>query len=121
MAKLFFCFLVALWSACSASGAAEDPALTAPAVTRLITAAEKNVKDPQGWADDLLDVLKLHDLPASKENICASIAIIDQEFKFRCQSSRRRPWQDFGNGLARQDGQGARSRARRPAFSGGDA
>ena len=82
MARLFFCFLVALWSACSASGAAEDAALSARAVTRLITAAEKNVKDSQGWADDLLDVLKLHDLPASKENICAAIAIIDQESSF---------------------------------------
>ena len=82
MARFFFCFLVALWSACSASSAAEPPALTAPAVARLITAAEKNVKDPQGWADDLLDVLKLHDLSASKENICAAIAIIDQESSF---------------------------------------
>ena len=27
-------------------------------------------------------MLKLHDLPASKENICAAIAIIDQESSF---------------------------------------
>ncbi|HUQ37861.1 MAG TPA: DUF1615 family protein [Aestuariivirga sp.] len=82
MARLFFCFLVALWSACSASSAAENPALSPRGVARLITAAEKNVTDPRGWAADLLDVLKLHDLPASKENICASIAIIDQESSF---------------------------------------
>jgi hypothetical protein len=82
LARLFVCFVVALWCACSASSAAEPPVLTAPAVTRLITAAEKNIKDPQGWADDLLDVLKLHNLPASKENICAAIAIIDQESSF---------------------------------------
>ncbi|MDO8351892.1 MAG: DUF1615 family protein, partial [Aestuariivirga sp.] len=82
MARLIFCFFVALWSACSVSGAAEGPPLSPRAVARLITAAEKNVKDPQGWAEDLLDVLKLHDLPASKENICASIAIIDQESSF---------------------------------------
>ena len=82
MARFFFCLLVAIWSACSVSSAAEAPALSAPGVARLITAAEKNVKDPQGWADDLLDVLKLHDLPASKENICAAIAIIDQESSF---------------------------------------
>ncbi len=82
MAKLIFCLFVALWSACSASRAAEPAALTAPAVARLINAAEKNVKDSRGWADDLLDVLKLHDLPASKENICAAIAVIDQELSF---------------------------------------
>ena len=51
-------------------------------MARLITAAEKNVKDPQGWAADLLDVMRLHNLPASKENICAAIAIIDQESSF---------------------------------------
>ena len=82
MARFFFCLLVAIWSACSASSAAEAPALSTPGVARLITAAEKNVKDPQGWAADLLDVLKLHNLPASKENICAAIAIIDQESSF---------------------------------------
>ena len=35
-----------------------------------------------GRGGDLLDVLKLHNLPASKENICAAIAIIDQESSF---------------------------------------
>ena len=82
MARLFFCVLLAIWSTCSASNAAEGEALSRRGVARLITAAEKNVKNPQGWADDLLDVLKLHDLPASKENICAAIAIIDQESSF---------------------------------------
>ena len=48
VARLIFCFFVALWSACSVSSAAEPPALTAPAVARLINAAEKNVKDSQG-------------------------------------------------------------------------
>ena len=48
----------------------------------LIAAAEKSVKDSQGWATDLLDVLKLHGLPASKENICSAIAVIDQESNF---------------------------------------
>ena len=82
MARLFFCLLLVIWSACSVSNAAEAPALSTSGVARLITAAEKNVKDSQGWAVDLLDVLKLHDLPASKENICATIAIIDQESSF---------------------------------------
>lgn len=38
--------------------------------------------DPRGWAIDLLDVLRTHNLPQSRENICASIAIIDQESNF---------------------------------------
>lgn len=82
MARVFFCVLLTIWSTCCVSNAAEGPALSARGVARLITAAEKNVRDPGGWADDLLDVLKLHDLPASKENICAAIAIIDQESSF---------------------------------------
>jgi len=82
VARFFFCHLLAIWSACSVSSAAEAPVLSTPGVARLIIAAEKNVKDSQGWAADLLDVLKLHDLPASKENICAAIAIIDQESSF---------------------------------------
>ena len=82
MARFFFCLFLAIWPTRSVSNAAEAPALSTSGVARLITAAERNVKDPQGWAADLLDVLKLHDLPASKENICAAIAIIDQESSF---------------------------------------
>ena len=82
MARFFICLLLAIWSACSVSNATEAPALSTSGVARLIIAAEKNVKDPQGWAADLLDVLKLNDLPASKENICAAIAVIDQESSF---------------------------------------
>jgi Protein of unknown function (DUF1615) len=61
---------------------AQDAAMTQAAVTKLIRAAEKNVVDPQGWAIDLLDVLRLHNLPRSKENLCSAIAIIDQESGF---------------------------------------
>jgi Protein of unknown function (DUF1615) len=50
--------------------------------TRLIRNARPNVADPQGWAIDLLDVLRTHSLPASRENICSSIAIISQESGF---------------------------------------
>jgi hypothetical protein len=64
------------------SNAAEAPTLSTSGIARLIIAAEKNVKDSQGWAADLLDVLKLNDLPANKENICAAIAVIDQESSF---------------------------------------
>ncbi len=48
---------------------------------RLIRKAEK-VPDTQGWAADMHDVLRQHDLERSKENVCAAIAIIDQESGF---------------------------------------
>jgi Protein of unknown function (DUF1615) len=57
-------------------------AIDADETARLIRHAEKNVPDPRGWAVDLLDVLALHSLDASKENVCAAIAVIDQESGF---------------------------------------
>ena len=50
--------------------------------TRLIRNARANLVDPQGWAIDLLDVLRNQSLPASRENICSSIAVIAQESGF---------------------------------------
>ena len=50
--------------------------------TKLIGKARPNVADPQGWAIDLLDVLRTQSLPASRENICSAIAIIAQESGF---------------------------------------
>ncbi|QTR48293.1 DUF1615 family protein [Thiothrix litoralis] len=48
----------------------------------LIKAAEPAVADPRGWASDVLDVLKLHGLPQSRENVCSIIAVADQESGF---------------------------------------
>ena len=56
--------------------------MTVGQTTRLIRAAEKSVQDANGWAMDLHDVLEVHQLPQSKENICAAIAVIDQESGF---------------------------------------
>ncbi len=50
--------------------------------TKLIRNARPNVVDPQGWAIDLLDVLRTESLPASRENICSAIAVISQESGF---------------------------------------
>jgi hypothetical protein len=47
----------------------------------LIRKAEK-VGEPEAWATDLLDVLRQHGLDQSRENVCAAIAIIDQESGF---------------------------------------
>ena len=50
--------------------------------TKLIRSARPNVTDPQGWAIDLLDVLRTQSLPANRENICSAIAVISQESGF---------------------------------------
>ena len=57
-------------------------AVSLATTANLIRAAEKSAKDPIGWAEDLLEVLELHRMPQSRENICSAIAIIDQESGF---------------------------------------
>ncbi len=54
---------------------------------RLIRISEKGVSDTRGWAADLLDVLRVHGLEKSRENVCAAIAVIDQESSFRADPS----------------------------------
>jgi hypothetical protein len=54
------------------------PAFTAKA----INLAEKGVIDAKGWANDLHAALAENGFEQSKENICATIAIIDQESGF---------------------------------------
>jgi hypothetical protein len=59
-----------------------DTTISVDTTTRLIRNAEKSVVDPKGWALDLHDVLQLHGLPQTRENVCAAIAVIDQESNF---------------------------------------
>ncbi len=72
--------VVAVLGATAATAA--DNSVAIATTTKLIRAAEKAVVDAQGWALDLHEVLEQHNLPRSKENICAAIAIIDQESSF---------------------------------------
>jgi Protein of unknown function (DUF1615) len=80
--QFLFGALLALLALCHMAFAAEVPELSQPEVAKLIVAAEKDVKEPRGWATDLLDGMQLNGLPARRENICAAIAIIDQESSF---------------------------------------
>ncbi len=77
--RIFSLFLVLPFSA---NLALAETMVTVGTTTKLIRAAEKTVLDPQGWAIDLHDVLQQHDMTQSKENVCAAIAIIDQESGF---------------------------------------
>ena len=61
---------------------AQSPELSIAETTKLIQKARSTAVDPRGWAIDLLDVLRVHNLPQSRENICSAIAIIDQESNF---------------------------------------
>lgn len=58
------------------------PVLNLEQTTNLIKTAEPNAREPRAWANDLLAVLKEHGLYQSRENICAVIAIADQESGF---------------------------------------
>lgn len=58
------------------------PAMSLEQTTTLIKIAEPNAREPRAWATDLLAVLKEHKLAQSRENICAVIAIADQESGF---------------------------------------
>ena len=73
--------LLVVFIVCTTPATAET-SIDLNTTARLVRAAEKSVADPQGWAFDLLDVLQLHGLPQSRENVCAAIAIIDQESSF---------------------------------------
>ncbi len=59
-----------------------EAGLSIQQVTPLIASAEPGVPDKTGWARDLLDALQENSLPLNKENVCAMIAVIDQESGF---------------------------------------
>ena len=56
--------------------------LSAKQVANLINKAEPGVKNAFDWANDLRSALEVNRLPRSRENVCALIAIIDQESGF---------------------------------------
>ena len=48
----------------------------------MIKHVRPNVVEPDSWASDLLDVMQAQSIPQTRENVCAAIAIIDQESNF---------------------------------------
>ena len=57
--------------------------LSSEQTTKLIRRAQPKLRDANGWALDLHDVLQQHSLGFERETICASLAIIDQESNFK--------------------------------------
>ncbi|MEO6610373.1 MAG: DUF1615 family protein, partial [Aestuariivirga sp.] len=62
------------------AGRAED--LTPGMAYLMIKKVRPTVTEPDGWASDLLDVMKAQTIPPTRENVCAAIAVIDQESNF---------------------------------------
>jgi hypothetical protein len=48
----------------------------------MIKRVRPTVAEPDGWAADLLDVMQAQSIPQTRENVCAAIAVIDQESNF---------------------------------------
>ncbi len=48
----------------------------------MIKHVRPSVVDPDGWASDLLEVMQTQGIPPNRENVCAAIAVIDQESNF---------------------------------------
>ncbi len=82
MLKRHLRFVLATCIAASWIAPAQAAPISADQTARLIRLAEKGVSDTQGWATDMHSVLQKHDLEVSRENVCATIAIIDQESSF---------------------------------------
>lgn len=65
-----------------APAAPATPELEPPAIARLILNERGKLKNASGWAADMRDDFREIDIPATRENVCAAIAIVSQESSF---------------------------------------
>jgi hypothetical protein len=80
--RQLFQMLLAGWLTIAMPTSLSAENVSVPKTAELIRRADKSATDAQGWALDLHTVLQQHDFEQSRENICAAIAIIDQESGF---------------------------------------
>jgi Protein of unknown function (DUF1615) len=80
MMRFVFGLLVFLWGPVFAL--AQTAELSIAQTATLVKQARPGVADAQGWAIDLLDVLRTQSLAPSRENVCSAIAVIAQESGF---------------------------------------
>jgi hypothetical protein len=78
------CLVTALSGCVHGKQAARDEPL-APRVSteEAVRLVPPNVKEREGWADDVLAALVAHHLHPSLENVCAVLAVIEQESGFQ--------------------------------------
>ncbi|WP_242163173.1 DUF1615 domain-containing protein [Lysobacter sp. M15] len=76
--------MLALFAACSAQRPVRAPP-RAPAEVRaqLAQLIPASVSDRQGWAAEIQSAFQLLDIPASTENLCAALAVTEQESTYR--------------------------------------
>ncbi len=76
---------LSLFAGCATSnGDSGRPGLTAPdARTLIVRLLPPNLPDRAGWAADIYAALATQDIPATVENICAVLAVTEQESTFR--------------------------------------
>jgi hypothetical protein len=72
----------ALLAACSSPGPSRTPRSPAEIRAQLAALLPASVEDRAGWASDIQSAFQLLDIPASTENLCAALAVTEQESTF---------------------------------------
>ena len=70
---------IALLAACSSPGPSRTARSPAEVRQQLASLLPASVDDRQGWATDIQSAFQLLDIPASTENLCAALAVTEQE------------------------------------------
>ena len=73
MRRFFWMICATLF--CVQTSHAED--VTPGQAYLMIKHARPTVTEADGWASDLLEVMQVQNIPQSRENVCAAIAVID--------------------------------------------
>ena len=82
---LFAAALVALFAGCASPGGVAEPSGMGPTEARaaIVRLLPPNIDDRVGWAADVYAALATLELLATPENICAILAVTEQESGFR--------------------------------------
>lgn len=77
------CVLVALLAGCVTQPRDEAPARhPADVRAQLVQLLPRETRDREGWATDIQSAFQLLDVPPSTENLCAALAVTEQESTF---------------------------------------
>ena len=80
-----FMFIAALLGGCAQPGRMTEPTGFGPTAAReaILRVLPANVEDRAGWATDIHAALATLELPSTPDNLCAVIAVTEQESSFR--------------------------------------
>jgi len=80
-----FSFVVVLLGGCAQPGRMAEPSGFGPTAAReaILRVLPANVEDRAGWATDIHAALATLELPSTPDNLCAVIAVTEQESTFR--------------------------------------